>query len=261
MDVVANLAPTAQVIRPYAGRGYQAALKASAAAQEPSGQARMKVDNILQPIALIAPYAFYHEEGRGNNPQRPFMTPGLALGMGRVEQLFEVYLKEGAKNFKKAYQETNVDGLRDMNELEALYRASADEAAEAHRLSKFTRGAGLKKLPRYANFDHMLDNVYGKQKTMKGLMRRLFGNHLVWWFVPPSKYWHYIGMASDIYGLLYGKKNMGAAYAYVKALTIGLAGARAGTPVPFTRKARRRKFRQNLYTRAGSHRTQVGGSR
>ena len=54
---------------------------------------------------------------------------------------------------------------------------------------------------------------------------------------------------------------MGAAIAYIKAMTIGLAGARAGSPVPFTRKARRRKFRQNLYTRAGYHRTQVGGSR
>ena len=72
MDIVANLNPTAQVIRPYAGRGYQAALKASATAEEPSGQAEMKVDNVLQPIALTAPYAFYHEEGRGNNPKRPY---------------------------------------------------------------------------------------------------------------------------------------------------------------------------------------------
>ena len=261
MDVVANLAPTAQVIRPYAGRGYQAALKASATAQEPSGQAEMKVDNVLQPIAFIAPYAFYHEEGRGNNPKRPFMTPGLSLGMGRVEQLFDLYLKEGAKNFRKAYQDTNVDGLRDMNEIEALYHQGADEAADLVRLTKFAGTKGLGKLPRHAKFDHSIDNPVTKQRTLKGLMRRLFGNHLVWWFVPPSKYWHYIGMASDIYGLLYGTKNMGAAIAYIKAMTLGLAGARAGSPVPFTRKARRRKFRQNLYTRAGYHRTQVGGSR
>ena len=259
MDIVAHLAPQAQVIRPYAGRGYREALKASATAQEPSGQAQMKVDNILHEIALKAPYAFYHEEGRGNNPKRPFMTPGLALGMGRVEQLFDVYLKEGAKNFKKAYEDTNVDGLKDMNELEALYQQGADEAADAVRLGKFARGAGLTKVSRNVNFDHMLDNVIGKQKTMKGLMRRLFGNHLIWWFVPPSKYWHYIGMASDVYGLFFGKKNLGAAVAYIKAMTVGLAGARMGTPVPFTRKARRRKFRQNLYTRAGYHRTQVGG--
>ena len=102
--------------------------------------------------------------------------------------------------------------------------------------------------------------MFSKQKTMRGLLRRLFGNHLIWWVVPPSKYWHFIGMASDIFGLLYGQKNMGAAMAYIKAMSLGLAGARAGTPVPFTRKARRRKFRQNLYTRAGYHRTRVGGS-
>ena len=259
MDIVANLVPAAQVVRPYAGRGYQAALKASASAKEPSGQAQMKIDNVLQPF-YIAPYVFYHEEGRGNNPKRPFLTPGLALGMGRVEQLFEVYLREGAKNFKKAYQETEVEGLKDMNELEGLYRAGSDAAGDAVRMAKFRGNAGLKKEPRYANFDHMLDNIVMKHNTMKSLIRRMFGNHLIWWFVPPSKYWHYVGMASDIYGLLYGKKNLGAAYAYVKAMSIGLAGARMGTPVPFTRKARRRKFRQNLYTRAGYHRTQVGGS-
>ena len=261
MDIVARLVPTAQVIRPYAGRGYQEALKASASAKEPSGQAQMKVSDVLEPIAFNAPYAFYHEEGRGNNPKRPFMTPGLTLGIGRVEQLFDVYLREGAKNFQRAYSETDVDGLKDMNELEALYRAGADSAGDALRTAKFKGKAGLKNEPRYANFDHMLDNIVGKHQTAKSIIRRMFGNHLIWWFVPPSKYWHYVGMASDIYGLFFGKKNMGAAIAYIKAMTIGLAGARAGTPVPFTRKARRRKFRQNLYTRAGYHRKQVGGSR
>lgn len=258
MDIVAHLAPTAQVVRPYAGRGYQAALKASASAKEPSGQAQMKVDNILQPF-FIADYVFYHEEGRGNNPKRSFLTPGLALGIGRVEQLFEVYLKEGAKNFKKAYQETDVDGLKDMDKIESLYRQEADRAADAVRMTEFAGAGGLMKLPRRAKFDHSIDLATEKYGSLKSIMRRLFGNHLVWWFVPPSKYWHYVGLASDIYGLLYGKKNMGAAVAYIKAMTIGLAGARMGTPVPFTRKARRRKFRQNLYTRAGYHRTQVGG--
>ena len=257
MDIVANLVPAAQVVRPYAGRGYQEALKAAAAAKEPSGQAHMKIDNVLQPF-YIAPYVFYHEEGRGNNPRRPFLTPGLALGMGRVEQLFLAHMNAQEKNFKKAYQETEVDGLRDHNELAALYQAGSDAAGDALRLTKFRGKAGLKNEPRYANFD-MFDNMFTKQHTMKKMVRQMFGNHLIWWFVPPSKYWHYIGMASDIYGLLYGKKNTGAAIAYVKAMSIGLAGARAGTPVPFTRKARRRKFRQNLYTRAGYHRTQVGG--
>ena len=55
------------------------------------------------------------------------------------------------------------------------------------------------------------------------------------------------------------KEKAGAAKAYVSAMSIGIAGARAGTPVPFTPKARRRKFRKSLYTRAGYHRTTVGG--
>ena len=47
---------------------------------------------------------------------------------------------------------------------------------------------------------------------------------------------------------------MGAVAAWMQAMTIGMAGARAGTPIPFTRKAQRRKFRKGLYTKAGYHR-------
>ena len=132
----------------------------------------------------------------------------------------------------------------------------ADMLSEAN-----IRGAkGTKGEPQNALYDLMFDNVYYKKhKQMKSLIRKLFGNHLIWWFLPPSKYYHYIGMAFDIYGLKSGIKNVGAVTAYVKALTIGLAGARAGSPIAFTKKARRRQFRKTLYSRAGYHRTRVGG--
>tara|TARA_R100001443_G_scaffold20497_6_gene32532 strand:+ start:8034 stop:9620 length:1587 start_codon:yes stop_codon:yes gene_type:complete len=259
MDVVAHLAPVAMVTRPYAGRGYQAALKAAAANPDTARSASMKVDGIIQPF-YITPYVFFHETGTNTMPKRSFIETGLGVGMGRVEQLIHVYIEEGAKAFRKAYAQTDFEGIRDLDEISAYYRNQSDKAGDAARVAKVRGRAGTRKEPRVSLIDHQFDNILHKHKQIKGIIRRLFGNHLVWWFVPPSKYWHYIGMASDIRGLLFGQKNMGAAKAYVQAMSVGIAGARMGSPVPFTRKARRRKFRKGLYTRAGYHRATVGGS-
>ena len=185
---------------------------------------------------------------------------GLAAGLGNVERLFQLYLEGGHKAVMKAYSETGYAGLKTMKEIEMHYWRGANAAAEAAKDAKVRRRAGNKE-PRVTLIDLNHDAIRYKRQDMTGIIRRLFGNHLIWWFLPPTKYWHYIGMMSDIRGLLFGKKNLGTAYAYVKAMSLGLAGARAGSPVPFTRKARRRKFRKGLYTRAGYHRQQVGGSR
>jgi hypothetical protein len=260
MDIVAHLAPIAQVTQPYAGRGYQAALKAAAANPNTPGYGQMKIDGIVQPF-YTAPYVFYHASGTSRVPKRSFIEEGLIAGMGRVEQLFNVYFEEGGKNFRKAYAETEFEEIKDMAEIEAFYRAGSDAMGDAARISKVKGMAGLRKEPRLSLYDHQLDNLLLKHTQMKSLIRKLFGNHLIWWFVPPSKYWHYIGMLSDIRGLFFGQKNIGTVRAYITAMTVGLAGARAGSPVPFTTKARRRKFRKSLYSRAGYHRTQVGGSR
>jgi hypothetical protein len=83
-----------------------------------------------------------------------------------------------------------------------------------------------------------------------------FNTRHLWWLLPPSKYYHYVGMAFDIGSVVMGGFwSMGAVQAWIQAMSIGMAGARAGTPVPFTRKAQRRKFRKGLYTRAGYHRS------
>ena len=157
--------------------------------------------------------------------------------------------------FGKSFSEE----IKDMAEIEAFYQAGSDAMGDAARASKIRGTAGLRKEPRLSLYDHQLDNILLKHTQMKSLIRKLFGNHLIWWFVPPSKYWHYIGMLSDIRGLFFGQKNIGTVRAYIQAMTVGLAGARAGSPVPFTTKARRRKFRKTLYSRAGYHRTSVGG--
>jgi len=218
----------------------------------------MKIDGVVQPF-YTAPYVFYHAAGTSRVPKRSFIEEGLIAGMGRVEQLFNVYFEEGGKNFRKAYRETEFEEIKDMAEIEAFYQAGSDAMGDAVRVAKVKGLSGLRKEPRLSLYDHQLDNILVKHSQMKSLIRKLFGNHLIWWFVPPSKYWHYIGMLSDIKGLFFGQKNIGTVRAYIQAMTVGLAGARAGSPVPFTTKARRRKFRKTLYSRAGYHRTRVGG--
>lgn len=258
MDVVAHLAPVAMVTYPYSGRGYKAALKAAAANPGTTKNAEMKIDGVIQPF-YVTPYVFYHEDGSDRFPARPFISTGLAEGMGRVELVLHKYLEDGKKNFNRAYRETEFEEIKDLERIEALYRAGSDKAGDAMVRATVTGKAGLSKEPLVTKFDWQFDSIIRKHNQMKGIIRRLFGNHLIWWFVPPSKYWHYIGLASDIRGFFFGKKNFGAAKAYVSAMSIGIAGARAGTPVPFTPKARRRKFRKSLYSRAGYHRKTVGG--
>ena len=259
MDVVARLAPVAQVTYPYAGRNYQQALKAAAAKDSPRS-AQMKIGGIVEPF-YITPYVFYHDSGTSKMPRRSFIAEGLSNGMGMVELVLHRYLEDGAKNFNRAYRETELDAFMSFNDINAAYLRGSMVQAEAIKTARIRGKAGLKKEPRVSLFDLQTDNLVNKSRQMKGILRKLFGNHLIWWFVPPSKFWHYIGLMSDVRGLLFGKKNLGAAVAYVKAMSLGLAGARGGSPVPFTRKARRRKFRKGLYTKAGYHRSQVGGSR
>ena len=258
MDVVARLMPNAQVTYPYAGRGYKAALKAAAANPDTTRNAEMKIDGVIQPF-YITPYVFYHDSGTSKMPKRSFISEGLSKGMGMVELVLHRYLEDAERNFSRAYRDTEIDEFDEFIDIEAAYLRGSTQLGDALVRSKVTGRAGLRKEPSITNFDLQFDNLIEKQRQMKGIIRRLFGNHMIWWFVPPSKYWHYVGLMSDIRGLFFGKKNFGAAKAYVSAMSIGIAGARAGTPVPFTPKARRRKFRKSLYTRAGYHRTTVGG--
>ena len=259
MDIVAKLNVQTVVTKPYAGRGYEAAVKASSRNPDPQGIGSMQAYGIVQPF-YIAPYVWAHEYGRGNNPKRSFIIPGTAQGMGEVEHLFRIYLEEGKKAMIKALHETEHRCLKDLDAINNFYKMESEEMADMLSEANIRGAKGTKGEPQNALYDLMFDNVYYKKhKQMKSLIRKLFGNHLIWWFLPPSKYYHYIGMAFDIYGLKSGIKNVGAVTAYVKALTIGLAGARAGSPIAFTKKARRRQFRKTLYSRAGYHRTRVGG--
>ena len=115
-----------------------------------------------------------------------------------------------------------------------------------------------KNLPYDTDWQPDIENVEQKRKQVKNLMRRFFGNKYVWWFLPPSKYWHYIGAAFDIRGVAKGHFFSAAVIqAYLGKMAVGIAASRA-SPSPYipkpTYKARRRQFRKHLYTRLGYHR-------
>ena len=84
----------------------------------------------------------------------------------------------------------------------------------------------------------------------------MFNSRHIWWLLPPSKYYHYIGMGFDIASIAMGGFwSIGAVQAWIQAMSVGMMGARLGSPIAFTSKAQRRQFRKGLYTRAGYHRS------
>jgi len=75
-------------------------------------------------------------------------------------------------------------------------------------------------------------------------------SRLIWWFMPPSEYWKYLGYYADIKGILMGyfmstDSIMRFAWAFFRGKASGVTG------IPFTEKFARRRFRYRLYTNTG----------
>ena len=135
------------------------------------------------------------------------------------------------------------------------YQQTPPVQLELYKRGHITNIGGFEDMPRSMAVDNQKDNIIVKHKQGKSLMKKIFSKYGVWWFLPPTKYWHYIGMAADIRGIFRGHFFQPAVVLmYLKQLTKGLLAARAGSPVGGTKKAFRRKFRKQLYTRAGYHR-------
>jgi hypothetical protein len=64
---------------------------------------------------------------------------------------------------------------------------------------------------------------------------------LMWYVVPPSSMYKYIGIASDMHGVWDASFNERAVWGYIRQYAYGQGGA--------TRKSMRRKFRRQLWTR------------
>tara|TARA_Y100000310_G_scaffold119457_1_gene118189 strand:+ start:265 stop:1830 length:1566 start_codon:yes stop_codon:yes gene_type:complete len=247
MDTVAAIAPKAEYIN---ARGAKHRGFAS------DGKGRIKVYNLFENFAMV-PYIFAHEKGYKTKqgakvPARPFLVPGFKDGINDVQRLIKLYLNEGTDNVRKAIAISS----------KKSYRAAFIDAHFGIEYQKFLHrkyGGNLGvKVPDYIVFTSKYDvgKVASKASLAKKMLKGMSGTRLIWWFLPPSKYYHYIGMTFDLYSVATGGFwSLGAVAAMFKAMTVGIIGARMGSPVPFTRKAQRRKFRKGLYTKAGYHRS------
>ena len=247
MDTVAAVAPQAEYVnaRGARHRGYAS-----------DGKGRIKVYNLFEGFAMT-PYIFSHEKGYTTKqgakvPARKFLVPGFKDGINDVVTLTRTYLNEGTANVKKAIAISS----------QQTYRAAFIDAGYGIAYQKFLHrkyGGNLGvKVPGYIVFTSKYDagKVATKASYAKKLLKGMQGTRLIWWFLPPSKYYHYIGMMFDLYSVATGGFwSLGAVGAMFQAMTVGIMGARMGSPVPFTRKAQRRKFRKGMYTRAGYHRS------
>ena len=260
MDITATLAPYTFMRTPSKWMGVQKWTKAARRAE--FGQELHNAFGEISFYGVFEPYSahpsvFMHEIGRGDHPpQRAFLTPGLRDGLNEIQRLGKVYVEDESIKVRDHIRIAHPRTMRSIDELSQWYKGKEREGGITwHAFGD----RGLKHLPLLWEIDLGYDNLVGKLKKERSLMSRFFGNRMMWWFMPPSKYWHYVGMLSDIKNIFFGGFiQSGAVGAMIVAMAKGLAGARLGSPVPFTPKARRRKFRKGLYSRAGYHRQYVG---
>ena len=220
------------------------------------GRGHVFIGNIVEPFSQF-PQVFLHERGYTTNrgarvPARPFIGPGVKNGINDATRLFHEYIKNGHKGIRKGI---NITGSH-------LHKASSTDmlysAIMYHDIHK--RHGGIRGVQRdgFTVYSSVWDVAQINRKVQASKKQAIFqfNTRMLWWLLPPSKYYHYVGMAFDIASIVMGGFwSLGAAQAWVQAMSVGMAGARMGTPVPFTRKAQRRKFRKGLYTRAGYHRS------
>ena len=255
MDITATLMPYAWLEKPSKWMGTTtwraAALRAEFGKELQNTFGRIRIYGAVEPYSA-APWVFVHEfQGH-----RQFITPGLRDGFNEIARLGKVYLDAGPVAFKKHLRMAEPEMMQDPSFWSEHY---AQELRYKGPWAGVYGDAGNKMLPLYWKIDLDYDNLITKLRKERTLMQKFFGNRMMWWFMPPSKYWHYVGMGSDIKNIFFGGFiQSGAVMAMLKAMAIGIAGARLGSPVPFTSKARRRKFRKGMYSRAGYHRQYVG---
>ena len=255
MDITATLQPVAWLEKPVGwsgARDWQAAAKRPQFGKELQNSfGEIRIYGAVEPYSA-APWVFVHEF-EGN---RQFLTPGIRDGFNEISRLGRLYLEEGPKNFREHIRQSAPKMMQDPDHWADFY---ASQVRMGGKWFGTYGDAGLKMLPLYWKLDLDYDNLISKLRKERTMMQQFFGNRLMWWFLPPSKYWHYVGMGSDIKNIFFGGfLTSGAVTAMLKAMALGLAGARLGSPVPFTSKARRRKFRKGMYSRAGYHRQYVG---
>jgi len=237
MDITAHLAPNAFY------------------STDKKGTVKVSVGDIIEPFGQ-APWVFNHERGYTTNrgakvPVRAFIGPGIKNGVNDTVRLLNEYIKDGNTKIR---QGINISGNRiwRSSQIDSMY--GAFYSADVYK--KYAGGRGIRP-PSHAVYTRDdVGIINQKVQASKKAVSSMFNSRLIWWLLPPSKYYHYIGMGFDVASVMMGGFwSLGAAQAWIQAMSQGMLGARLGTPIAFTHKARRRQFRKGLYTRAGYHRS------
>ena len=237
MDITAHLAPNAFYTN------------------DKHGTIKVSVGDIIEPYGQ-APWVFNHEQGYTTNrgakvPPRAFLGPGIKNGVNDTVRLMNEYIKDGNRKIR---QGINISGGK-------VWRASQIDGMYGlwYTLDVYKKYVGMRgiRAPKHAVYTQDdVGMIHQKVKASKESISKMFISRHIWWLLPPSKYYHYIGMGFDIASIAMGGFwSIGAVQAWIQAMSVGMMGARLGSPIAFTSKAQRRQFRKGLYTRAGYHRS------
>jgi hypothetical protein len=268
MDAVATMNPKAKFWGKTGVRSYEQMIQSVSRAGALGGVqggndltqfTRIQVSGVMEAFRF-SPSAFSHEMGYYNVKAkkrvkpRPFISRGIYEGNKRIAHFWEIYMRHGEKVMKQQYGKYMQSVITEAEQISTQYFIAGRKA-----VAKYRGKGGMTKLPRSYTYWALGDDP-SKFTDINLTVRGMFGNHIIWWFLPPSKWWHYVGVMDDLRSIVKGGIwSLSSIQAWVAAMMKGIMGARMGSPVPFTRKARRRKFRKGLYSRAGYHRQYVGG--
>ena len=262
VDAVAYMAPKARFLGSASNKTYGQIVRdvsrgTMVGTSIPRYYTAIQVNGVVEAFRYT-PHTLYHEQGYYNVKAskrvegRPFIARGIYEGLKRIAHLWDAYHKYGEEAFNAKYRQTMAPVINETERLIKIYSAIGKGAVDAAIRGK----AGMKDLPEH--YSMIGDESGTKIDEVTLSVRQLFGNHLIWWFLPPSKWWHYVGVLDDIRSLVKGGVwSLASIQAMIRQMTLGILGARMGSPIPFTRKARRRKFRKGIYTRAGYHRENI----
>lgn len=238
MDVVAHLRPQAHL------QGFNLAVARNL--KQPlvyTRQGKWQEANKISITGLIepfyaTPYVFFHETGAGNLPQREFIAEGINRGLIRVSNLWDSYLLDG----------WNKMAIRNGVHQPGDFAESAKMETDPTKSKRIIGAGGLKPLPVRWEANWLYDEPKSKMDAMNEIIRKMFGSSLILWFAPPSMWWHYVGILSDLSGVSKaGIWSSTAILNWIKAMTLGMGGAAMQLPIRLTPKSRRRQFRKSLY--------------
>lgn len=177
------------------------------------------------------PFVWLHETGTSVYPARPFIADGVEEGI--MDATNWVQQRNPTRSpYKDEMVYTLIDKKLNIRRMSLKGTASATSSVVSS-IPGASRIAGM-------SFEASYTSSLSKSISKLG--------RYLWWFMPPSQYWAYLGIASEIEGILRGHLLTGdSIQAFISAYLRGVASGMTG--VPLSEKFARRRFRYTLYPR------------